>query len=134
MNVSSVASQRSDSGCYRATKHAVNVLSATLRNELEEDSIPVTNVMPGAIATNFARNFAPEFKAGILQMAGSDAEVKEGERLPDEVLRHVADTLGERFSDPRHVARAVLFAVTQPSDINIAHITARPPKALNIAH
>ncbi len=100
VNVSSVASQRSDSGCYGATKHAVNVLSATLRNELEEDSIRVTNVMPGAIATNFARNFAPEFKADILQMAGSDAEVKEGERLPDEVLRHVADTLGERFTTP----------------------------------
>jgi len=72
VNVSSVASQRSDSGCYGATKHAVN----------------------------FARNFAPEFKADILQMAGSDAEVKEGERLPDEVLRHVADTLGERFTTP----------------------------------
>jgi len=134
VNVSSVASQRSDSGFYGATKHAVNVLSATLRNELEEDSIRVTNLMPGAIATNFARNFAPEFKAGILQMAGSDAEVKEGERLPDDVLRHVSDTLGERFSDPRHVARAVLFVVTQPSDINIADITVRPPKALNMAH
>ena len=134
VNVSSVASQRSDSGFYGATKHAVNVLSATLRNELEEDSIRVTNLMPGAIATNFARNFAPEFKAGILQMAGSEAEVKEGERLPDEVLRQVSDTLGERFSDPRHVARAVLFVVTQPSDINIADITVRPPKALNMAH
>ena len=27
-------------------------------------------------------------------------EVKEGVRLPDEVLRHVADTLGERFTTP----------------------------------
>ena len=134
VNVSSVASQRGDSGFYGATKHAVNVLSATLRNELEEDSIRVTNVMPGAIATNFARHFDPAFKAGILQMAGFDAEAKDGERLPDHVLRHVSDTLGERFSDPRHVANAVLYVVTQPTEINIADITVRPPKALNLAH
>lgn len=134
VNVSSVASQRGDSGFYGATKHAVNVLSATLRNELEDDSIRVTNVLPGAIATNFARNFDPEFKAGILQMAGSDAEAKEGERLPDEVLQTVSDKLGERFSDPAHVANAVLYAVTQPTEINIADITVRPPRALNMAH
>jgi len=112
----------------------VNVLTATLRNLLEEDSIRVTHVMPGAIATNFARNVTPEFKTGILQMAGSEAEVKGDERLPDELLRHVSDTLGERFSDPRHVAREVPFVVTQPSDINIADITVRPAKALNRAH
>jgi len=134
VNVSSVASQRRDSGFYGATKHAVNVLSASLRNELEEDSIRVTNLMPGAIATNFARNFDPAFKAGILAMAGSDAEVRPGERLPDDVLRRVSETLGERFSDPDHVARAVLFVVTQPSEINIADITVRPPKALNLDH
>ena len=60
--------------------------------------------------------------------------MKEGERLPDEVLLHVSDTLGERFRDPRRVARAVLFVVTQPSGINIADITIQPPKALNMAH
>lgn len=134
VNISSVASQRGDSGFYGASKHAVNVLSATLRNELEEDSIRVTNVMPGAVATNFARNFDPAFKAGILQMAGSDAEAKEGERLPEDVLRRVSDTLGERFSDPKHVANAVLYVVTQPIEINIADITVRPPKAMNLAH
>ena len=35
------------------------------RGELEEDDIRVINVMPGAIATNFARNFDPEFLGPI---------------------------------------------------------------------
>ena len=134
VNISSVASQRSDSGFYGATKHAVNVLSATLRNELEEDSIRVTNVMPGAIATNFARNFDVGFKTGVLKMAGLDVEAKEGERMPDEVLELVSNQVGERFSNPVHVANAVLYVVTQPVEINIADITVRPPKALNMAH
>jgi NADP-dependent 3-hydroxy acid dehydrogenase YdfG len=134
VNISSVASKRGDSGVYGATKHAVNVISASLRNELEEDSIRVTNVLPGATVTNFARNFDPEFVAGILKLAGSDIEVRKGERLPDEVLEKVSTLLKERFADPVHVARAVLYVVTQPIDINIEDVVVRPPKALNLAH
>lgn len=134
VNISSVASQRGDSGVYGATKHAVNVVSASLRNELEEDSIRVTNVLPGATVTNFARNFSPEFTSGILKMVGSDIEVQKGERLPEEVLRKVSSLLKERFADPIHVARAVLYVVTQPIEINIEEIVVRPPKALNLAH
>ena len=57
VNMSSVSAQRRNSGVYGATKHAVNVISASLRDELEEDDIRVTNVLPGATATNFARHF-----------------------------------------------------------------------------
>ena len=39
--------------------------------------------MPGAIPTNFARNFDPAFVAGFVQAAGAQVEVKRGERLPD---------------------------------------------------
>jgi short-subunit dehydrogenase len=56
VNISSVAAQRNNTGVYGATKRAVTVISASLRDELEEDSIRVTHVMPGATATNFARN------------------------------------------------------------------------------
>ena len=61
VNISSVAAQRNNTGVYGSTKHAVNVISSSLRDELEEDNIRVTNVMPGATATNFARNFDQEF-------------------------------------------------------------------------
>ena len=58
INISSVSAQRRNSGVYGATKHAVNVISASLRDELEEDDIRVTNI-PGATATNFARATFP---------------------------------------------------------------------------
>jgi NADP-dependent 3-hydroxy acid dehydrogenase YdfG len=70
VNISSIAAQRSNSGVYGSTKHAVNAISSTLRQELEEDTIRVVNVMPGAIATNFARNFDPAFVGGFAKMAG----------------------------------------------------------------
>jgi NADP-dependent 3-hydroxy acid dehydrogenase YdfG len=132
VNISSIAAQRRDSGVYGATKHAVNAISATLRGELEEDPIRVINVMPGAIATNFARNFDPEFLKGFIQMAGLDVEVKQGERLPDEVFEKLAGPLAQLLGEPQDVADAVLFAVTQPIRVNIADITVRPPKQLNL--
>jgi len=55
VNISSVSAQRNNSGVYGATKHAVNVISPSLREELEEDTIRLTNVMPGAIANLFNR-------------------------------------------------------------------------------
>jgi NADP-dependent 3-hydroxy acid dehydrogenase YdfG len=130
VNISSIAAQRSNSGVYGSTKHAVNAISSSLREELEEDTIRVTNVMPGAIATNFARNFEPEFVAGMIKMAGMDVEVKKGERLPDEVFSKLSEKLKQLLGDPNDVARAVHFAVTQPIEVNIADIVVRPPKGM----
>jgi NADP-dependent 3-hydroxy acid dehydrogenase YdfG len=132
VNISSIAAQRRDSGVYGSTKHAVNCISATLRGELEEDTIAVVNVMPGAIATNFARNFDPEFVAGFVKMAGLDVEVKPGERLPDEVFEKLASRLQNLLGDPEDVAKAVLYAVTQPIHVNVADIVVRPPKQINL--
>lgn len=53
MNISSIAATRRESGVYGATKHAVNCINATLRKELEDDTIRVTSIMPGVFATNF---------------------------------------------------------------------------------
>ena len=132
VNISSIAAQRSDSGVYGSTKHAVNAISSSLRAELEEDTIRVTNVMPGAIATNFARNFDPAFVAGFVKMAGLDIEVKPGERLPDEVFEKLSASLKQLLGDPDDVARAVLYAVTQPIHVNLADIVVRPPKQLDL--
>jgi NADP-dependent 3-hydroxy acid dehydrogenase YdfG len=132
VNISSIAAQRSDSGVYGATKHAVNCISSTLRRELEEDSIRVVNVMPGAIATNFARNFDPAFVAGFVQAAGLQVEVKRGERLPDEAFDAMQPRLRHLLGSPDDVAEAVLYAVSQPIHVNIAEIVVRPPKHLNL--
>lgn len=132
VNISSIAAQRADSGVYGATKHAVNCISATLRRELEEDTIRVVNVMPGAIATNFARNFDPAFVQSFVQAAGVNIEIKKGERLPDEVMEKLQPAMKQLLGSPDDVAEAVLFSVTLPITVNIADIVVRPPKQLNL--
>ncbi len=132
VNISSIAAQRSDSGVYGSTKHAVNAISSSLRGELEDDSIRVVNVMPGAIATNFARNFDPAFLEGFVKMAGLDVEVKKGERLPDEVFEKLAVQLRNVLGDAADVANAVLYAVSQPIYVDIADIVVRPAKQLEL--
>lgn len=133
VNISSIAALRRDSGVYGATKHAVNAISATLRAELEDDTIRVVNVMPGAIATNFARNFDPEFLKGFARMTGhADLEIRQGERLPDEVIEKLQPMMKQLLGNPDDVARAVLYAVTQPIEVNILDIEVRPAKQLNL--
>ncbi len=132
VNISSIAAQRNDSGVYGATKHAVNCISSSLRKELEEDSIRVTNIMPGAVVTNFARNFDPAVVAGFVQMAGVTvgADVLASGRLPDEVFEAMQPKMKQLFASPDDVAAAVLFAVTQPISVNIADMVVRPPKQI----
>ncbi len=132
VNISSVAAQRRDSGVYGATKHAVDCISSTLRRELEDDTIRVVNVMPGAIATNFARNFDPEFLASFIKATGVKVELKKGEKLPDEVLDRLQGLMKQHLGNADDVADAVLYAVTQPIHVNIADIVIRPPKQLNL--
>ncbi len=132
VNISSIAAQGRESGVYGATKHAVNCISASLRAELEGDNIRVINVMAGAIATNFARNFDPDFVAGFAKMAGNEADVRRGERLPDEVFGKLSRQLKQLLGDADDVARSVLYAVTQPIHVNVAEIVVRPPKQMDL--
>lgn len=134
VNISSVSAQRNNSGVYGATKHAVNVISSSLRDELEEDTIRVTNVMPGATSTNFARNFPREFVNKIISMSGMDIDAKEGEHLPPEVLDQLQQNAKQMLANAHDVAKAVLYAVTQPIEVNVAEIVVRPPRAMNVAH
>jgi NADP-dependent 3-hydroxy acid dehydrogenase YdfG len=130
VNISSVAALRPDSGVYGSTKHAVNCISNTLRNELEGDTIRVVTIMPGAIATNFGRNFDPAVIAPFVRASGVDVEIKRGERLPDEVFENFPPALRQSLGSPEDVANAVLFAVSQPIDVNVAQIVVRPPRQL----
>jgi len=130
VNISSIAATRPDSGVYGATKHAVTTISHTLRRELEEDTIRVVDVRPGAIGTNFARNFDPAFVANFVKMAGMDIEVQRGERLPDEVMDKLQPMMKQVLASADDVARAVLYTVTQPIHVNVSEIVVRPPKQL----
>lgn len=134
VNVSSVSAQRPNSGVYGATKHAVNVISSSLRDELENDDIRITNVMPGATSTNFARNFPPAFAEQFINAAGLDIPFTPGQRLTAEILNTLANNLKPMLCNPIDVANAVIYAVSQPINVNIAEIVVRPPRAMNVAH
>ncbi len=131
VNISSIAAHRRDSGVYGATKHAVNCISASLRLELEDDDIRVVTIMPGAIATNFARNFDPAFLKGLAATAGvADFEPQAGEKLPDEVLDRIQPIMEKLLSKPEDVADTVLYAISLPQTVNIEELVVRPAKAL----
>jgi NADP-dependent 3-hydroxy acid dehydrogenase YdfG len=131
VNISSSASQLEAPGFYGATKTAVNAITASLRQELEDDTIRVVGVIPGVTATNLGRH-RPEMLRGLAAMLGGDFEPSPDGLLPDEVLDRAAAAAGHMLASPDDVARAVLFAVTQPIDLSIAEITVRPAKRLAI--
>ena len=132
VNISSVAALDPNSGVYGATKHAVNVISNTLRQELVNDTIKITSVMPGLVATNIGRNVDPAILAGLVAMSGIDVPVVPGERLPDEVLVSAQAALSEIMIRPEDIAEAVLFAVGQPVSVDVTDIVVRPVKPANL--
>jgi len=60
VNVSSLAGRNAFAGAaaYCASKHAVNGFSEALFQEVREDGIRVTYLMPGSVATSFGRGSA----------------------------------------------------------------------------
>jgi len=132
VNISSTAGRSEASGVYGSTKWAVNSIATTLRKELENDKIRVVNIMPGAVATNFARNFPPEFVQGILTSLGVKADIKPGGTVPPELLDQVA-AAGKMFlAAADDIARAVVFAVTQPIELNVFEMVVRPQRQLQL--
>lgn len=134
INISSVSAQRRNSGVYGATKHAVNVISASLRDELEEDDIRVTNILPGATATNFARNFPASFVEKMIEMSGTELTPKRGEHYSAETLDEFAKNMKKNLCSADDIANAVIYVVSQPINVNVADIVVRPPRAMTTPH
>jgi NADP-dependent 3-hydroxy acid dehydrogenase YdfG len=135
VNISSVASLQPASGVYGATKHAVNCINESLRRELLDEPIKVVTIMPGAIATSFARNFDPAVLEMMVSSMGGDTDADQftpGERLPDKVLEQAQATMAEHLCTPEDVAEAVLWAITRPSGVHLASLVVRPKKDLNL--
>lgn len=114
VNISSLASRMDNGGVYGASKAAVNMISESLRYELEPYKIRVVNILPGGYATNLAREFPPAALAAMLNSMKIDEHTTPEERAA-------------YMGDPDDVARAVLFAVSQPIHVNVFEIVVRPP-------
>ncbi len=135
VNISSVAALQPAPGVYGATKHAVNAISESLRRELLGDPIKVITVMPGAIATSFARNFDPALLEALVSSMGGEGDSPtfvQGERLPDAVLEQAQQSMSDHLCAPTDVAEAVLWAVTRPQGVHLAELVVRPNKDLNL--
>jgi NADP-dependent 3-hydroxy acid dehydrogenase YdfG len=105
VNVSSVAGRiaRAGSGVYNLTKFGVGAFSESLRQEGVALGVRVTTIEPGAVATELPGHNRPEV---LEQMAKNFAGVTPLE----------ADD----------IARAVLYAISQPANVSINEVLVRP--------
>jgi len=105
INVSSVAGHKVRPGnvVYAATKHAVRILSEGLRQEVKPYNIRTTVISPGAVATE-------------LPGSVTEADVADNIRNFYDAYAIPADSF----------ARAVVFAMSQPDEVDINEILFRP--------
>jgi NADP-dependent 3-hydroxy acid dehydrogenase YdfG len=105
INVSSVAGHKVGPGfaVYAATKHAVRALSEGLRQEVKPYNIRTTILSPGAVAT----------------------ELPDSISEPD-VAKGIRDFYDQYAIPADSFARCVLFAMSQPGDVDINEILFRP--------
>lgn len=104
INVSSVAGHkvRPGSAVYAATKHAVRVISEGLRMEVKPYNIRTTVISPGAVATELPDSITePDVASNVRKLYE---------------LAIPADSF----------ARAVVYAMSQPDDVDINEILFRP--------
>lgn len=130
VNISSIAGRREGAGVYGATKAAVNTIGDTLRAELENDPIRVVQIMPGAVMTNFGRNFPRAVVEGLLKSMGESVAPDMQGKLPQEAIDRAQAKAAQMFAHADDVARAVLYAVTQPFTLNIYEMVVRPQRSL----
>ena len=137
VNISSVAAR--DTGptgqVYSATKHAVNAISDGLRQEVHDLGIRVTVVMPGGTLTNIGRTFPQEVLDNAARMLGVDpaAEgVRQGEYLPQEGVERVLREHPGVMLSADDLARAVLYAVTQPPSVHVDEVLVRPAVGIDM--
>ncbi|TGE22723.1 SDR family oxidoreductase [Hymenobacter metallicola] len=105
INVSSVVGHKVSAGgtVYSATKFAVRALSEGLRQEVKPYNIRTTIISPGAVATELTNSI-------------TDPESAAGMRGFYEAYAIPADSF----------ARTVIFAMSQPEDVDINEILFRP--------
>ena len=107
INVSSVAGHKVGPGSsvYAATKHAVRALSEGLRQEVKRYNIRTTVISPGAVATELPDTI-------------TDGPVGERIRNFYAAMAIPADSF----------ARTVVFAMSQPEEVDINEILFRPTR------
>jgi hypothetical protein len=130
VNISSSASRLPAPGFYGATKTAVNAITASLRQEVENDTIRVVTVIPGPTATNLGRHNQPDRLRHLAASGGEEIGPPAEGLFAPEALDRVATAASQVLAHPDDVARAVMFAITQPIELSISEITVQPARRL----
>ena len=131
INISSTATLNRSSGVYGATKHAVNCINSTLRDELQDDDIRVTSILPGVFASNFIRNVAPETIKGMMGAVGmGDVEPGPDGKYARDVIATLQGKMAATVGDSQEIANVILYIANQPINIHLEELIIRPPKSL----
>jgi NADP-dependent 3-hydroxy acid dehydrogenase YdfG len=104
INVSSVAGHkvRASTAVYSATKHAVRVITEGLRQEVKPYNIRTTIISPGAVASELL------------------------ETITDTEIAKNADNIRKMAIPADSFASMVLFAMSQPDNVDVNEILFRP--------
>jgi NADP-dependent 3-hydroxy acid dehydrogenase YdfG len=91
-------------GVYAGTKNAVRTITEAFRQE-SDGSIRITGISPGFVKTDFAEHIKNE-----------------------EMKTMVMNGMDEMGINPAAIAGAVLYAISQPADVEIGDLIIRPSK------
>ncbi|MFD1586339.1 SDR family NAD(P)-dependent oxidoreductase [Halorientalis brevis] len=104
VNVSSVAGRKTmaNASGYNATKFGVNAFTDALRQEVTTQNVRTTIIEPGAVDTELASH------------------------VPDEQVLEQLSELYTESLDPEDIARAIVYATTQPEHVSVNELMIRP--------
>ncbi|MBT1702542.1 SDR family oxidoreductase [Chryseosolibacter indicus] len=92
-------------GVYAGTKNAVRTIAEAFRQE-SDGSIRITGISPGYIKTDFA---VKSVKTEAMKTS-------------------IAQVVEQMAIDPKAVANAVIYAISQPNDVEVGDIVIRPAR------
>lgn len=91
-------------GIYAGTKNAIRTIAEAFRQE-SDGNVRITGISPGLVKTDFADNIKNE-----------------------EMKKAVQQGMERIAIDPMAIANAVIYAISQPSEVEIGDIVIRPSK------
>ncbi|MCX2494453.1 SDR family oxidoreductase [Pedobacter sp. PF22-3] len=91
-------------GVYAGTKNAIRTISEAFRQE-SDGKVRITGISPGYVNTDFANQIKNE-----------------------EMRTAIQQGMQEMAIDPISIANAVLYAISQPEDVEVGEIVIRPSK------
>ncbi|MBB5647106.1 SDR family oxidoreductase [Pedobacter cryoconitis] len=91
-------------GVYAGTKNAIRTIAEAFRQE-SDGNIRITGISPGFVKTDFANNIKNEEMKTAIQRGMEQIAI-----------------------DPIAIANAVIYAISQPNDVEIGDIVIRPSK------